>query len=469
MKNRETSVNTQSFMSIAARIKPAWAYVGLAWRPAPFMLAVFAVCMGTIQPTLFLPDGLGTLIAAWRTGAASPDIAKALWRETLVVPLYFGVIIEHMTAELDSALFAWSLPSLRRRLFQGALSVALPVACAAVVAHWRLSGTSLAIAAAGVALAAFVAGVTFRSREGLALAIAVALAIAYPTALARTVALSPPLFALLSSVGAIVLLRRSTSTRVARARRLVAKDAMLSAFRDRILGLDSDDLLPRRLTGESTLAWLRTTRYAWSGTGRGSWLRLVVLLSCMGAILAYTVNGLWWLGLMGAMAFADPKVGARGLFLYPVSRRRRATLLFLGSALQMLFFLVIGGTATGLLFWLHPWPQWPATGGHLVRIGGIGPAICIAIVWIPVAQWLQFQPPIRTMAERLAGEGLRAGVAMSYVVCLLGLIASLGTYDRTLALRPAPIGLAVIVLAILIVHTTFYLGLRRSYARKDLI
>ncbi len=297
-------------------------------------------------------------------------------------------------------------------------------------------------------------------------AIALVAAVVAPSVVESLVRVAAPFVAIAGLGGAAVVLTSGFS-------RATARGAVMKAGTAGVIpgappwiegGLGHDDRERTPLQAAGLAAWMRAAAFA--GSSRAIRRLVVALLASIAWIVAaaYTLGnplfvaiGLTW----------DSRIQLRGdRLLYPISRKRRAQVSFLGNLATTLSYTAIAGIALLLLFRLKPWPQYHAHPTHQASVLFV---VCMTIAAAPLIQWGTSAPPIRSLMENRELDTRSVAHLGGFLLYLILTGGSAFAAD-SLSSRFST-GAAVIVLAALIVATQsiFYWRLRRAYATRDLV
>ena len=451
--------------------RPPYAFYRLLWRPLMIVLVLYLMFMACILPALGLLDENASLTEMWRLGTASTAVLDALWRETVVVPVFIGFVTGAAAIEVQKAPFAWGLPALRVRMLWGTVSLLAVVAALVGVAHWGVEGWKGALAGAGVAAVAFAAGPamlmpSYPARTRWLAAIALVAVVLAPSVVESLMRVASPFVAFAGLGGAAVVLASGFSRATARGAAMkagtagVIPEAPLWAEG----GLGHHDRERNPLQAAGLAAWMRAA--AGAGSSRAIRRLVFVLLVSIAWIvtIAYTLGNPLFVAIV---MMWDSRIQLRGdRLLYPVSRKRRAQVSFLGNLGTTLSYTAIAGIELLLLFKLKPWPQYHANPTHHV---GVLFVVCVTIAAAPLVQWGTSSPPIRSLTEDRELDKRSVAHLGGFLLYLILTVGSAFAAD-SLSSRFST-GAVVIVLVALIVSTQsiFYWRLRRAYATRDLL
>ena len=257
----------------------------------------------------------------------------------------------------------------------------------------------------------------------------------------------------------------------------------------------SSDTWKEEFLGDGIVNWLRAGRYersGWVGNGRGSSLfgSLVVVLAVLligslaglesgnGTLVqfAVTLTGslpmeteetalllvlVSFMVCVGFFACSIPLFSLRKGAPYPLSRLQLARLIYAGSLFQALRFTLMLGAcfvAAGALVGLFS-----GEGYSLEDSIGILGLIAWGPVYVPLMQWVH-----HTMLDP---KGNPKSAWLLAVYCLFALLpwALAGVYHQYLLAAIGPWTFALLGVLFAALQAAFYFGMRRYYARADLI
>ena len=477
---------------------------GVAWD-----LALSGVL---VAGTAVLVAGLGGVLLEEMPGASHGGFAPVAvaYLSALLIGGAVGLTANFAIQDLLYCKFSWLLPSLRRSLRWGLLITAS--ACALVAATVSISiGSELgAFASAGVAAAGFGLGNHIWDRDAgrgpcFGVMAISALALFLTSQLAPWIVAHPVMATLVGVVTCAVSIHHTTTVRAARSRGAVASDDLGVSFRppEESWPLRAAKIRPaaeeRSWSGgqiASTSSWVAAMRYEVTGWARGSWLRLVArqvgymllipsaLNFAMGFLETRSVRGAFgwaYLGLVdshGALAGIEgrPGVDLVGMMialvalivaiafgvdlceggLYPLSRSRRAEVVWRASLHKGLALLVMLGACLALAIPLLAYAAGVELGLQTFPFSVI--ALMVSVATLPL-----LQGALLRMLHGSTGHPIAFGASLlSYFVLNLLLTRSLHGSD------PLLLGVGF-VLVFAIGHGLFRWLLARWYATADLI
>ncbi|MES2178373.1 MAG: hypothetical protein V4550_10995 [Gemmatimonadota bacterium] len=447
---------------------PAIAFYGYMWRPWILIAGMYLLALFTTMPLWSLPEDPGPLVASWRAGVSSPEVLVAVWRETLMIPLGVGIAIGIATGMLRSRPFAWTLPSLDRRLLGGALPVMVLLAAAIAFAHSPVIGLVPSLAAAGVSLLAYAVGATLVSPEfgkvaRTVIAGGVLAMVLRPQALVDLASRAPLEVALACSGAAALLMVRGATATVAREYHRVGGEALQHGLAARLV-FGSKRELPQYapLEADTLVGWWRAANYS-AQTGLG---RLAVPVAFM-VSFAYVTGNPALLIMSIALPMHGMGVGQpEGRLLYPLSRARRGQLAYLRSLALILTSTLLVALFATPLFLLRPFPQVLVSAG--TPSVNVAPLLCACFAWAPVAHWASTRPPLMDTRRQYVGAQLVARFG-GLMVFLIVVMSTRGAYRGFADRLPFAVWLVSFGLLVVVIQGLHYLLIRRAYASRDLL
>ncbi len=439
----------------------------LAERPAYLIPGLFLLLLAAAMPPLMSGDMVSMVQPV---GGGMSFVLKALiWRETILLSAFVGVMVGWMTSDFRATLTGWSLPALRQQHAKGAAIVGFSLASIVAVLHGSMGGP--AIAAFGVCAAAFAGGMLASAGVfpwRLLVAISLAAVIVVPDVVIAAIDRAPAatgVVALLAAAGMLLPLLSLSGHRdgVQRWLELPARLARHARYtgtgvRERTVGYN------HRATFK---AWFAAERVRYSGPL--AWTRARLWESAFIAILSYLLNSPVFLpaSILSAV-IAPPLLGVSSASALPLSRQRRADIMSLTSFAAIVQFAVFASTLTALLSALDPITQFMASRDSLSPF--VYSAVAVVLVWIPILQYALLYPPIihGARATLFGAESVPRIIACMFAVMAL-FVVSWHFYAQ---IGPSMGGLQqVLMFTVAIASTNLIsaLALRRAYARRDLV
>ncbi len=289
--------------------------------------------------------------------------------------------------------------------------------------------------------------------------------------LADVVALHASIVAFLAVAGSTMLIEHGASMAVARRQPFAAAEAASQGmwfpwFADSHPMISHGSLQDLGILGQ-----LRVTFNGWPILRRRRWIPLVVFLAAITAAMSY------WMG-MAAIAPASAAIGLtvfgaipQGTHLHPLPRSRRATLVFAATLASMGLYCLVVGLLEAVLLRFHPFRQDVTIDLRYQPFGGtILPGLVLMFAWSPMLHWASSQPPLWNVAPPKV-RGLVQLIVLPNLVFLPPFFISLAVFgggSMPAGRSPWTVWAGMFAVALL-VHTAFYLRLRRGYAVKDLV
>lgn len=433
----------------------------LLQRPAMLWM-LFPLFWAITIPVLLLAEA-GTPVRALVDGSTTEGVRTARWHLTLLVPAAVGLVVAVARLEVQHAMFAWTLPDLRRRLATGSLLVAMPLALGLGLLVGRGGAPWTGVAAGSVAVLSFaVVGAVLdvavpNALRWTAIA-ALAVAAFQPGALADVAAARPILVGVLSLAAAAVLVGLQFSIWAARTRR----------FRWSSVGPGSRTLYwttrsgtvrdwRRSLATDRILPWMRAAEYERSQGRRLPFPVSHFVIVGIHVAIAHLMSAPELFLILAGILYTFGTLQLAASLPYPLSRNRRARLAAAGMEAEAVLLIAFAVPALLLILAVDlPVITWFAEPPPKV---GWAPVLAMAWAWAPLAQW--------SAARRPAFEAESPLHLGSLVPFILYFIAASVSARLTTALDPC--WLATITIAGgLALRAAHWSRLRRYYATADL-
>lgn len=417
----------------------------LFWRPASFG-GLFLVSLASMAPFVMFGEQVNAAQAAVHLG--------------LTLPLIVGALASSAADELLRQPGSWVLPGLRRSLAAGEVLVVLVVSAIVGVVAWRAGGASLAAGVASIAPFWYAVGGGARLAAkrpklvGVLLLVVLAMAAA-PAMYTRVITGALPLAAAVGLGGAVVLMRARWSRGVARTRAATGAPEALRSGSTTVFsrprardarGRIDEGLMP-------TLAfWVRAAAYEHMAGGRAAW-------TVSGVMMAIITHAFQTPVPLAMMSVSQRGLQLGSTLVYPLSRRERATILFVCNAIDIVVLSACFALTVVALRAVHA-PALPHTPS---RMQGVWPVMLAAAVALaPILQWARVRGPIPpSRAYRFMGYAF----AFMIATMALGYGAEKVT-DAQGGMMPA---LVLIGAVGAVVQAVQYVALQRVYARTDLV
>lgn len=417
----------------------------LFWRPASFS-ALFLVSLASMAPFLMFGEQVSAVQAAVHLG--------------LTLPLAVGVLASTAADELLKQQGSWVLPGIGRSLATGEVLVVLVLSAIVGVMAWRAGGAALATGVAMIAPFWFAVGGSARLSAkrpklvGVLLLVVLAVAAA-PAIYTRVITGALPLAAAVGLGAAVVLMRARWSRGVARRRAATgAPQALLSgptAVFSRRRATDAGGRLDHGLM--PTLAfWVRAAAYEYMAGGRTAW-------TVSGVMMAIITHAFQTPVPLAMMSVSQRGLQLGNTLMYPISRRERATILYVCNAIDVVMLSTCFTLTFVALRAVHA-PTLPHTPS---RTQGVWPVMLAAAVALtPILQWARVRGPIPpSRAYRFMGY------AFGFILATMALGYGAEKWtDAQGGMMPA---LAMIGMVGAVVQAAQFVALRRVYARTDLV
>ncbi|QJR35193.1 hypothetical protein [Gemmatimonas groenlandica] len=424
-------------------------YIGalfrLFWRPAA-LSALFLTSLAAMAPFAMFGEQVRAVQSAVHLG--------------LTLPLIVGVLASSAADELLRQPGSWMLPGLRRSLAAGDVLMVLALSAIVGVVAWRAGGAALAVGVAMIAPFWYAVGGAARlaaKRPKLigASALVVLAMAAAPALYTRAVTGALPLAAAVAACATVLLMRARWSPGVARMRAAVGE--------------------PEALLSGSTAVFSRARAMSPPGhldEGRmptlAFWVRAAAYEHMAGGRTAFTVSGVMMAVITHLFQTPVPlalmSVSQRGLQLgsalvYPISRRERATILYVCNAIDIALLACCFTVTYVALRAVHA----PTVSFMASLAQGVWPVMLAAAVALaPILQWARIRGPIPpSRAYRFMGYAF----AFMFATMALGFGAE-KLFDAQRGMLPA---LAMIVVVGVVVQLVQLAALRWVYARADLV
>jgi hypothetical protein len=473
------------------------AYYRLIDRPGLWTAAMVAVALspfwmipfwgGTVHQALETFSGLSTI-------ASQPD-PKGSWLATIMLAAFLvGTQVASVSSRARRTLFGWTLPGLRRGLVTASFQIMAAGMVLTIALRGGISMRNLAAAGLAALFYSFgLAGATWMRGVWTSAAILWLIApsvkdtlpaILRPGLVLNTVvSINPLLVALIATAAATWLVLRGLSPEFHR------REIPDSSFSEQLGRLEGGShkgslfrrfvawmIARRKLTFEapapirpgSLSDWLRILNHT-GYPAAGGWMRRLFKAALWTVAIGYTFNVPSLLVAMSLIGIVGRETSLlAGPYVYPLSRKMRATALYIVTLKAIAFVGVCGLMATALFAWT-PWPHLgfggpPLTPGQaLLRTG-------VALALIPLLQWQASAPPL-TYFWISAMRGLPGRNAGFLRLLVFGglYLAATALYESYVGASRAALGAVAIVGAIVAGQLLLFALLRRAYRTRDLV
>lgn len=447
-----------------------YALFRLMWRPLlPAML--FMVALAAAFPMLLLDpgDGWDPLRLLWDR-SAEPVVRSAAWRLVILVSAAAGAMLSTVRQEVAMSGLAWSLPGVRRGWQSATLIVALPVSGGLGWLVYRGGPPAEAVAAIGLSAfwflvpgALMLAGLPRGTKAALGgLLIA---SVAFATQVHTVVAGAPWTVAMLAVVGAVLLFRHQFSA--ATARKQSSLEEVLARMWDRGFlwwSFSAKGEWGGRLQDARMVPWLLAAGHE---SGHGSlfrYARSVAWAALIFGLVVRLLGGAEMLPLYVGMMIGGRALQLQSALPYPLSRRARADLAFIGGIVEasLLAFGML------LVLWCLSIVDFPILAQFELHRNevSLSTALAVSLAWLPIMIWGSIRPMQLQMHPRQLPFVTRIGAFILYIVLAMGSLE---------VLRWEPAGRAgqdwrvwALVSAGLFTYPALWWVTRRHFAKADL-
>ncbi len=431
----------------------------LFWRPAALVL-LFPALLAGAAPFLW-PE--------------SPTMT--LWRENLVAVLA-GFICSMAVAEMKRGLFTWTLPRIDGLFVRGFAIASTVISLPLAVTSAMLLGAEFGIASLGAGILFFALGTEINNRvssNNCRRAILAFLAFLFwrPDYMHRVALLSPVAFGIVAAGLAYLIFRRAGSPDSARARPFVGDPLLGHMNADALRNFWSKKEVKRRewtkpLLNGSTTDWIFAVYHETINTRSGGWARYANVSVIIGGVMAYALNGPWFVAMQGSQAVMYGGLQLRTNLNYPLSRDQRARIFYLTCLIENAYITGASAILMVVLYTFGP--------GHLTGIASnreeVSPLIAAAyammmFVFMPVTQWAKIQGPLTPQGGFSQSRGMvkAFGLAMVFVM----LQVSVATPLLAIKIFSPSVALLFVALATVAIQGMFWLLIRRHYRRADIV
>lgn len=419
-----------------------------------FLLQVFAVLLvEMMQDGAVDPARLAGLSAP----GGAPGDWTALWRLCIAIPFAGAILPMAMATDALGSRHTWSLPDFRRRLLPGFATAALLPCCyipvlIATSGAWRIAMVSFVV---GVATVAYLLVIITSEHRTVRWAVTLPMALLFlDGARYGTWLIDLSLAWIPVAMAGVALLVSRTSTTAMRGYVEALKGMTLFDVRAGLLGAPA---WRTKLVATGTLAWVRAAHFEEFGSKRFGLLRdsgymiaaFVLLHSVIGDARTSTVVPVF----MGAMIGFNRAPVLRFGATYPLSRRRRATVAYLGivSAILAGLMLAVAIVATLSIVTERFQPDWPR----------LGRSIFLILPFVPLMIVPRLRANIRT-SGRDTVLAIAIGLASLLVLSVLT--------KRILDQLEDPVAIAAFVVTVIAAPQVYlWFRLRRFYTTGDLV
>ncbi|WP_310570295.1 hypothetical protein [Gemmatimonas sp.] len=417
----------------------------LFWRPASFG-ALFMISLAAMAPFVMFGEQVSAVQSAVHLG--------------LTLPLIVGVLASTAADELLRQPGSWVLPGLRRSLAAGDVLMMLALSAIVGAVSWRAGGVAVAVGVAIIAPFWYAVGGGARlaaKRPKLigALGLVVLAMGAAPTMYSRVVTGALPLTALVAACATVVLMRARWSPGVVRMRAAVgAPEALLSGSKvvfSRARAMSERGQLDEGLV--ATLAfWVRAAAYEYMAGGRAAFTVSGVMMAVITHLFQTPVP-------LALMSVSQRGLQLGSTMVYPISRRERATILYVCNAIDIALLACCFTVTYVALRAVHA----PTVSFMASLAQGVWPVMLAAAVALaPILQWARVRGPIPpSRAYRFMGYAF----AFMFATMALGFGAE-KLIDAQRGMLPALAMIGVVGVAVQLVQ---YAALQRVYRRADLV
>ncbi len=449
-----------------------YALFRLMWRPllaAMLFFVLLAIAFPLAQ--LETVDGWNPFWRLWHTGD-DPQVRVEAWRLVSLLPVAVGAVLSTLRLEVTMSQLGWTLPGIRRGWQNATLFVAVPIALVLATIVWR--GGPPAEAAAAFALSAFwflvpgalmLAGLPCAAKYALGGLLIASFALAVQVrALVAGASLA---IALLAAAGAVLLFRHHFSA--ATARRQSSMEEVLARMWDRgslWRSFGSKGEWSHRLQDAGLGRWLLAASHE---AGHGSLLRYarsVAWAVLFGGAMVHLLGGSHMLPLWLGMMIGGRAMQLQSVLPYPLSRRARAELAFVGGLVEAVtvtigILLVLWGLSIVGMPMLAPFDDLERTPLSLPL------AMCAAFTWLPIMIWGSIRPMQLQTQPRQPGFVGRMGAFVLYIFLTMGSADVLRGVSSGEAMQAWQVWL--LLAAGLITYPGLWVVTRRHFATADLV
>lgn len=429
----------------------------LIWRPAALM-TLFPLALAVLHPFGFISErSVADAAAMLLAGDSSRDARQVAVHLGASLPLVFGALLSMAWLDLTTTPLTWTLPNVRRATLVGIAGVAFPLIATVGLLAVHVDSLLLGFLAAALALMWFLVPIIASSKVlSVALrwgvSIPMAAPLLFPSAYLNVVTRSPTLTLIVALGASGWMVRHLASVDCSRQR------AMASALPG---GADTDRSSARgvewdlNLWNASLMAWVRAIQHQDNGIGPVR-ARSHLLFLLVGGGLAYAMSTPPMILIVGGAALGGPAaLQLRGGFAYPISRSRRAKVVYvtdLFDAARSFLVAWCGFTladAIGVPLLIDV-PGTPVSAAFIAAIGLAG---------APILQWNHARGalplPPRTLNWR------QMGPIMTYLALALAAVSFLRSVE---GVRAVMIAMAAITVA----QGLHWTILHQVHARSDL-
>ena len=437
------------------------AFVLLIWRPAALLLL--------LALSLFLG---AAAIGTTGNGADWPELYVDLWRAAIFLPAGASAFLSLLLRELEHTTFAWMLPGLQRSLRNGKIVAGAALAAIIAVLVARIAPAPVAVGAGTLALACFaLGGVAFdpvlpKTQTWPVLVLLIAGAYK-PLYVEGPIASDPILLSPLLLLVSALLLEREFSRGLVRKRALSYAASVLIAApsntRRYWAQYHARDAEWRgNLARYDLIAWIRAGAYeSYGGAKLGYFTHLVSIIVITVTVAAWTENPsmvvmMFWIfvGMMG--------IQLSHTFLYPLDRRQRARVFFLGSIAQSVATTLAAFTAILALNVLGMTASDNFSSGSFANLLTL---LAIGLAWSPIVHWPKMRGAYLAAAAS-PGFALRHLMCMAVFIILTTISHIALTEGFELSRTYIWMLVAVIAAA---THSALGVAVQRHFTRNDLV
>lgn len=366
-------------------------------RARPFLRLTWSPQAGFLVLPLILAAAWPMIrthpVVAGLAGSIGEGQGSILWGHGVTFSLVAGFMSGLITRDLLQAPFAFVVPGLTRKVFLGKLTLSIVIGGGLAVWLAAIAGSVTAPAIFACSLLFFFTGSALSDPVfPKAVIWIVAPLLVIPVMQPGRVAVffeTAPVIATLGALAiAVILCARELDRDTARLRTLgrmgmgPAESEWVTTLR-RIIA-PSDRWESRPVTGHVG-AWVHAVHYESFGSRRFEWpvtVTWAVLLNC---VMAYLLANPSFAAVMGLMSLSIGGHRLNGRWTYPISRDRRAVVLWLSSLLDSGAYVTGAMIALPLIYALGA-PQLSVSTGGTMRYGLIAPLL-VAFIVAPLVQW----------------------------------------------------------------------------------
>jgi hypothetical protein len=450
-------------------VKSASAFGRLLWRPAA-LIGLFPFFLAVAWPAFLLGDELDAGLSLW----SSPEMARVLWGESVVLMAFLGIMLSAVAKEAIQSVFSFSVPNFREKVLTGKLAAGMlfALSIAAVVmaaADSRLSAEAFACGLLFFALGCAATDPLLPALPSAAIIVVLIISAAQPQRVRQLFDAAPVAAVVASFVVFAIGALRERSISIARRSVLLPPTpggmSLGASLRNASLLRGSDVPWSTSPRSGRLRDWVVSASHEVFGMRRWGWL--VIRLASVGSIsaMAYGMNRPSMAGLFGAMIISFRGLGLTGNWPYPLSRKRRARLQITLNLIDTVSYAVLA-TAIFWAFEQSHLPRIAMFGGDDPELRGVG-LIASTAIWYPLTQWLFLTSNV-PLDKRMKSPAFQLKFGIRFLMIAVLGMTSFGLLQHlSRTVSPSAAAAAGLALAVA-VQLCYWRFVLRYFTRRDL-